>query len=79
MKIEPNEGAQRDRRLWFTAPEHRINTMTVRPNWTAIQSGTMTEGQIVLRESSDQARRVVITVRVAADRKSITLMVTERS
>ena len=79
VKIEPNEGVQRDRGLWFMAPEHRINTITVRPNWIAIQSGTMTEGQIILREDSDQARRVVITVRVAPDRKSITLTVTERS
>jgi hypothetical protein len=73
IKVEPNEGAQRDRRLWFTAPHQRLNTITIRPNWNAIQSGNMTGGQIILRESSDQARQVVVTVEVRQDRRSIRL------
>jgi hypothetical protein len=74
VQIERGEGAQRNQALWFTTQENGVSIITVRPDWNAIRTGTMTEGQVILRDD-DKARRVVITVKVGADRRSLTLEV----
>lgn len=57
----------------FTTTAGKKSTITIRPDWNRIINGQMTEGQIILREDSNAARRVTLVVRVGQDRRSITV------
>jgi hypothetical protein len=66
-----------------TLPDGRLTTqagtlsvITIRPDWRKIAAGAMTEGRVVLRED-DKDRAVVLTIRIAQDRRSLTVDVSQ--